>query len=222
MEKYTSQADANSLIAKLKHWIRQRKIKNTDIDSTGATAGQVPTADGSGGTSWTTPSGGVPTVTIALSQVTSQDPLRVQLTNEQYDIFINNKQVLIDLSALGQPSVVWSYSNEDSYALDFGFLGLGSSQEVYLISVNKGSKVAEYSSTYQYIIPEQIGTSSVADEGKLLKMGNDGWGILSTGLPYLTTAPSADNTDGIKIVVLSQEPSSKYNGYLYFVLASNS
>ena len=36
------------------------------------------------------------------------------------------------------------------------------------------------------------------------------------GINYLTTAPIADNTDGdLKIVVLSSEPATKYNGYLY-------
>lgn len=39
------------------------------------------------------------------------------------------------------------------------------------------------------------------------------------GLGYLTTAPTAANTDGIKIVVLSSEPATKYNGYLYIILA---
>lgn len=39
------------------------------------------------------------------------------------------------------------------------------------------------------------------------------------GLGVLTTAPSADNTDGIKIVVLSSEPATKYNGYLYIITA---
>ena len=35
-----------------------------------------------------------------------------------------------------------------------------------------------------------------------------------------TTAPSADNTDGgIRIVVLSSEPATRYNGYLYIITA---
>lgn len=44
--------------------------------------------------------------------------------------------------------------------------------------------------------------------------------LIKTNVPsainYLTTAPVADNTDGdLKIVVLSSEPATKYNGYLY-------
>lgn len=41
----------------------------------------------------------------------------------------------------------------------------------------------------------------------------------TNGLGYLTTAPNAANTDGIKIVVLSSEPATKYNGWLYIILA---
>ena len=40
-------------------------------------------------------------------------------------------------------------------------------------------------------------------------------------ISYLTTAPSADNTSGnLKIVVLSSEPATKYNGYIYFIAES--
>ena len=58
MNRFSDTTNANTLIAKIKAWVRSRKITTTDIDSTGATAGQVPTANGSGGTSWQTPSGG--------------------------------------------------------------------------------------------------------------------------------------------------------------------
>lgn len=40
------------------------------------------------------------------------------------------------------------------------------------------------------------------------------------GIPYLTTAPTADNTDGLKFVVLSSEPATKYNGYIYIITES--
>ena len=53
------------------------------------------------------------------------------------------------------------------------------------------------------------------------RRGSDEYNVLDTsmGLPILTTAPSANNTDGIKIVVLSSEPATKYNGYLYIITA---
>lgn len=41
------------------------------------------------------------------------------------------------------------------------------------------------------------------------------------GIAYLTTAPTSANTGGgIKIVVLSSEPTTKYNGYLYIITGS--
>ena len=34
---------------------------------------------------------------------------------------------------------------------------------------------------------------------------------------YSTTAPTADNTSGLKFVVLSAEPATYYNGYYYII-----
>ena len=36
-------------------------------------------------------------------------------------------------------------------------------------------------------------------------------------IPYLTTAPVADNPNGLKIVVLNAEPATYYNGYYYII-----
>lgn len=41
------------------------------------------------------------------------------------------------------------------------------------------------------------------------------------GLTYLTTAPTEDNTDGgLKLVVLSEVPENKYDGYLYIIVGA--
>ena len=48
-----------------------------------------------------------------------------------------------------------------------------------------------------------------------LKIGNSYYKVGS--LAYLTTAPDSDNTEGLKIVVLSQEPATYYDGYLYLI-----
>lgn len=42
----------------------------------------------------------------------------------------------------------------------------------------------------------------------------------SSGLPYTTTAPTAANTDGLKIALLSSEPATKYNGWIYLIQES--
>lgn len=46
------------------------------------------------------------------------------------------------------------------------------------------------------------------------------WSLVKPGLPYLTTAPTAANTNGLKIVQLTSEPSQKYSGYLYFITST--
>lgn len=57
--------------------------------------------------------------------------------------------------------------------------------------------------------------SATADLTKLDVEGTI-YGI--NGLNYLTTAPSSANTSGqIKIVVLSSDPATKYDGYLYII-----
>jgi hypothetical protein len=41
------------------------------------------------------------------------------------------------------------------------------------------------------------------------------------GVNYITEAPTADNTNGKLIfVVLSSDPATKYDGYVYLILAS--
>ena len=37
------------------------------------------------------------------------------------------------------------------------------------------------------------------------------------GLDYATTAPTANNTQGVKIAILTTEPGTKYTGWLYFI-----
>ena len=47
-------------------------------------------------------------------------------------------------------------------------------------------------------------------------------GTIGGGLEAITTEPTAANTNGIKIVVLSSEPATKYDGYLYIITGSAS
>lgn len=76
-----------------------------------------------------------------------------------------------------------------------------------------------YEGTNQWI---KLGGESVppvdaSQNGKILGVVNGAYGI-TDGIPFLTTAPTSDNTDGtIKIVHLSAEPGVKYQGYLYFI-----
>lgn len=62
-----------------------------------------------------------------------------------------------------------------------------------------------------YIITTNAsGVASVTDMRKIVKNGE--------GVNMLTTAPTSANTDGnYKMVFLTSEPQTKYNGYIYFI-----
>lgn len=57
------------------------------------------------------------------------------------------------------------------------------------------------------------GSKTLVDYGFTGEIANDKIG-------YTTTAPTADNTDGLKIVVLEEEPETKYDGWLYIIVES--
>ena len=48
----------------------------------------------------------------------------------------------------------------------------------------------------------------------------DGGSGIGDFLKYTTTAPTAINNNGIKICVLSSEPATKYDGWLYIITSS--
>ena len=54
------------------------------------------------------------------------------------------------------------------------------------------------------------GSKTLADYGFTGEIANDKIG-------YTTTAPTAANTDGLKIVVLEEEPETRYDGWLYLI-----
>lgn len=63
----------------------------------------------------------------------------------------------------------------------------------------------------------QTGKQNVLTAGSGISIASDT--ISVSGVPYLTTAPVADNTDGTaKFVVLTAEPAQKYNGYVYLIV----
>ena len=68
-------------------------------------------------------------------------------------------------------------------------------------------------------LPTALITNALGFNGGNLSAGQIDSSCISA-LPYLTTAPSANNTSGLKIVVLSSEPSQRYSGFLYIILGS--
>ena len=56
----------------------------------------------------------------------------------------------------------------------------------------------------------------ITEDLKSLDVAGTIYGI--NGLNYLTTAPTEDNDSGqLKVVVLSSDPATKYDGYLYII-----
>lgn len=55
------------------------------------------------------------------------------------------------------------------------------------------------------------------ENGEWVKLLTEEDSIDKTGLPYLTEAPIEANENGIKIVVLDEEPEVKYDGYMYII-----
>ena len=153
---------------------------------------------------------GLPTITIAVSQVISQSPLQIQLTNEQYAT-MNGHSVLLDASALGMPTVVADYSGqytkEGVTYLNFVFIYPENYEEMFdfrRIFVNVSTKVAEIDSVHPYFT-DRADTSESSDS-----------------INYSTTAPTTDFLLGsLQVVVLSSEPATRYDGYLYIITESN-
>lgn len=60
---------------------------------------------------------------------------------------------------------------------------------------------------------DYIRAVSSAGASELIEVGN----LRAGGVFANTTAPTADNTDGWKFVLLSSEPGTKYNGWIYLI-----
>ena len=173
----------------------------------------------------------IPTITIALSQVVSADPVEIQLTNDQYSVLTNNKIAIFDFTALGSVSRVFQYQGEESgylywYCMSvMGFANICDLQGTR-IQIKETTKIAYIGQNYDWVEIGNINTmpSASGEYENMLVVGDNDDGLTFTnGLPYLTTAPSANNTEGnIKIVVLSSDPATKYSGYLYIITGSNS
>lgn len=160
---------------------------------------------------------GLPTITIAVSQVISQSPLQIQLTNEQYAT-MNGRSVIFDGSALGMPVVVANFNGKyigdnNNHYLNFVFIyaeGSESFTDFNRISIHTSTKVAELS--FGSVAVPNAETASNADNASMANAVN-----------YLAFAPSsANNTGTLQIVVLSSEPATRYDGYLYIITGSNS
>ena len=142
------------------------------------TDGQVLTMV-SGDVAWANASGGaIPTVTIALTQVVSQNPLTIQLTNEQYTTVTTNNIVNYDLSAF-----------VSSMGVDYSGIGYYDHEHDYVLlpkSMFKTLRV-EFSGSQQIMIFTEEVETSVASPIVTLSSAN--WTSLKTNHYFTTSLP---------------------------------
>jgi len=178
---------------------------------------------GSNGPEWANESGGsfIPTVTITQSQVISQDPVQVQLTQAQCDILNANQQVNFDFSAFGYIPVIMFKNVDGNSKIEFTIVAGANSipdhVSAYYIEADKTTSIATY---HHYAVNSYgVDGTTIQEEWS----STDYAQLSITGkLPYLTTAPTSANTTGtVEIVVLSSEPAQRYSGYLYIITGSN-
>lgn len=82
---------------------------------------------------------------------------------------------------------------------------------------HRGGTAYDLLDTYNTAANPTLAGTEAALEG--VKINGTSYKNQPSSMSYLTTAPNAANNDGIKIVVLSSEPATKYNGYLYIITA---
>lgn len=92
----------------------------------------------------------IPTIKILTSQATSQNPITIQLTNEQYNTFSSSKSVIVDTSdfaSIGGAEYNYIYIWNRSYetASTFSFMRIQSvditTYATLLIDINKNTKI---------------------------------------------------------------------------------
>lgn len=137
-----------------------------------------------------------------------------QLTNDQINSLKAGDVVLKDTSGQKHAYVVSYKQNGVGICLTYTD---ASTVETVSYDYTDGNWVynsTDYASLGAGVVVNPVG--SATDDLKKVEVGGTIYGV--NGLNYLTTAPESANTSGqIKIVVLSSDPATKYDGYLYII-----
>lgn len=135
-------------------------IEGTEVKSTGATSGQVLQADGSGGASWQTPSGGSVELEIAYADIGQA------LSDSDYAICLNADKMIVNYGA-GQ---LIEYTRDTESSTDIKFARTYNSG-VDVILVTKATKVVT-NPTYKFIANSI--DSQTATSGQVLQADGNG------------------------------------------------
>ena len=195
-------------------------VNGTAIKSTGVTSGKVLTADGSAGASWedapqnfTGSTSGVGVVlSVGTNQLSSSAGSADQvLTWDGGPVWkapvagmsnpMTNEGDLIIGGSSGTPTRL-GRSNVSGYVLK------NRSNNTPFWSAIEGAEIRFPNGRKFNVLYASSDSETWATYGKI---GTD------VPLFYTTTAPTADNTEGLKIAVLSSEPGTKYSGWLTII-----
>ena len=143
------------------------------------------------------------------------------------DVRINGSSILnssgianIDYASTSSYGVIKIDSNQtDLLNTSNGIISLGVATNSTDIA-NKGNKLL-VASQIDNIVKEGLVNSSLTLNSTEQSLARNFIGAGTTKaekINYLTTAPNASNTDGLIFVVLSEDPVTKYDGYLYFII----
>lgn len=115
-------------------------------------------------------------------------------------IYNNAEYVYVGLSATSRHTFASQLFDSNRYVSVSNTNSWSSGANNFEIISNKATSISSSSTDTQY--------SSAAAV----------YNFVNEGVPYLTTAPTEDNTSGkLKVVVLDSEPATKYDGYLYMI-----
>lgn len=194
-------------------------VNGTAIKSTGVTSGKVLTADGSAGASWEdapqnftgSTSGVAVVVSVGTNQLSSSAGSADQvLTWDNGPVWKAPAGLTNPMTAQGDIIIGGASGTPTRLALGAQkrYLRAGSSSPSWAI-LPITDVTCPYSSRKGFVpYVTDYSANSYLDVGQI---GAD------VPLYYTTTAPTADNTDGLKIAVLSSEPVMKYSGWLYII-----
>lgn len=156
------------------------------VSSSGASAGQVLTADGDGFSSWQTPSG------ASFDNYVEINTTSGTFTNDEYAKLVFNDSVIVyDNSTY---KTIYKKKIETSSIIEFESIDASARQNLKLIDVNKGTKA--FSSTGISMITSSTFDSGAATSGKVLTANGSGGTSWETSSGGITLNQYAYNMTG--------------------------
>lgn len=139
---------------------------------------------------------GINAVIFTLPNGVIKTGILINITGLELLIAFQTKEQTLELIALN--------STNETYAKIDEYCDINELRRVLADSVPSGTQV------------EANPDGEITEDLKSLDVAGTIYGI--NGLNYLTTAPTEDNDSGqLKVVVLSSDPATKYDGYLYII-----